>query len=187
MLNPGLSSRYAKALVDLAVQTDRLEKVHQDALLLRSLLRRNPDIGALLDNPVVPAQKKDAIFREILEGKTDEITLKFCLLLISKGRETFLPQIMDALIVQYRRIRNISLVSLTTAVAVDQAILGEIITKVSEALSGREIEMESKVDPSLIGGFVLETGDRILDASIRNELHEIKMQFLDNSYIQKIR
>jgi F-type H+-transporting ATPase subunit delta len=187
MRNPGLSSRYAKSLVDLAIQLDRLEKIYQDTLLLQSLFRQNKSLISLLDNPVITAQKKEQIITEILTGKVDDITARFCQLLIRKGRETFLPQVMDAFVLQYRKIRKISLVSLTTAIPLEPYEQEAIVRKVREGMPDQQIALEAHVDPSLIGGFVLETGDRLVDASIRHGLNEIRKQFLDNSYVHKLR
>lgn len=186
MQNPRLASRYAKSLIDLAVERNELEAVHGDILLLQSILRSNPDVVALLKSPVIKADKKIKILGAILDGKISGMTTGFIRLLAIKGRESVLTEISAAFEQQYNRIKGITHVKLTSAAPLEPALLNMIREKV-ETSAGRKIELETVVNEALIGGFVLETGNELFDASVLRDLNDIRKQFLKNIYVSEIR
>jgi F-type H+-transporting ATPase subunit delta len=186
MQNPRLASRYAKSLVDLAIEKGQLEVVRADMQVLQQITKGNPDVVTLLRSPVIKPDKKQKILAAILEGKISNVTSLFIQLLVTKGRESNLPEITTEFARQYNLLNNISKVKITTAVPLDAAILSAIKQKV-EAGSDKKIEMETAVEPDLIGGFVLETDDRLFDASILRDLKDIKKQFAQNIYTPNIK
>jgi F-type H+-transporting ATPase subunit delta len=186
MQNPRLASRYAKSLVDLAVEKNELDAVHTDMQLLKAIFKSNPDVVALLNSPIIKADKKAKILTAVLEGKISGITASFVNLITLKGREAALPQVAVEVIKQYNVIKNITTVKITTAVPVAAETLDAIRTK-AEQSAGRKVTMETSVNPELIGGFMLETGDQLFDASVQRDLNDIKKQFLSNIYVSDIR
>ena len=187
MLNPRLAGRYAKSLIDLAQETDRLEEAYKDMLLMQSFLKQSRDLVALLKSPVIPAHKKEAVLDSLTGGKISDLSAGFNKLLIQKGREAVLPEIVEAFISQYKAIRQIHQVKLTTAKPVSEEIKQEIVRQVKTQTKLQHIELTSVVDPSLVGGFVLQLGDTLVDASISYDLNAIRKQFLNNDFIYKIR
>lgn len=186
MQNPRLAGRYAKSLIDLAVEKNQLDAVQSDMLLLKAICRSNADVVALLKSPVIKADKKVKILGAILDGKISAITSGFIRLLAVKGREGVLDEIAVAFEEQYNVLKNITRVKLTTAAPLEPGLLAMIREKV-ETSAGRKVEIETSVNPDLIGGFVLETGNELFDASIVRDLKDIKKQFLKNIYIPEIR
>lgn len=186
MQNPRLASRYAKSLIDLAVEKDQLAAVHSDMLLLKAITRSNADVVALLRSPVIKADKKVKILGAILDGKISAITTAFIRLLSIKGRESVLAEIAVEFEKQYNVLKNITRVKLTSAAPLEAGQLNMIREKV-EASAGRKVEIETVVNPELIGGFVLETGNDLFDASVLRDLKDIKKQFLKNIYVSEIR
>ena len=106
--------------------------------------------------------------------------------LVKKGREFELPEMTTAFIEQYNAIKGIHQVTLTTAVAVSEDIKKSIEQKVKSASHFTTIELTTKTDEGLIGGFVLEFNNNLVDASIARDLKDIKKQFLNNEFISKI-
>ncbi len=186
MQNPRLASRYAKSLIDLAVEKNQLEAVHGDMLLLQSIVRSNHDVVVLLKSPVIKAEKKVKILGAILDGKISGITSAFIRLLAVKGREGVLTEIAEEFEKQYNVLKNITRVKLTTATPLDAPLLALIREKV-ETSAGRKVELETAVNADLIGGFVLETGNELFDASVQRDLKDIRKQFLKNIYVSDIR
>lgn len=186
MQNPRLASRYAKSLIDLAVEKDQLAAVHSDMLLLKAITRSNADVVALLRSPVIKADKKVKILGAILDGKISAITTAFIRLLSIKGRESVLAEIAVEFEKQYNVLKNITRVKLTSAAPLEAGQVNMIREKV-EASAGRKVEIETVVNPELIGGFVLETGNDLFDASVLRDLKDIKKQFLKNIYVSEIR
>ena len=187
MNNPRLAGRYAKSLLDLAVEQNNLEAVYADMKFLLSINNSNADFVAVLKSPVITADKKLKIIQSITEQRVSQLTTLFVQLLVRKARERNLPEIVKAFIDQYNELKNIHRVKITTATPVSRELQDEIIKKVITDPNFRNIELEAVVEDELIGGFKLEMGGLLVDASILRDLNDVKKQFADNEYIHKIR
>lgn len=186
MQNPRLASRYAKSVLDLAVEQNSLDTMLKDMQLLDSICKESVDFTNMLRSPVIKGDKKRTIVHAVLADRVSKLSLAFIDLLISKGREANLPEIAPAFISQYKEMKKIKTVKLTTAVPVNDSLKQTILNKVSGTLAGNTVDLHTAVDPELIGGFVLEMEDRLFDASVLRDLKDVKAQFLDNSYISSI-
>lgn len=187
MQNPRLAGRYAKSILDLATELNQLDAVYADMKLLQEICKTNPDFAALLRSPIVKPSTKEKIIDAVIAGKVSTITNTFIKLLVNKSRENVLPEIANAFIDQYNAIKGIYKVKLTTATPVGDDVKDYIINKVKSSTPIQNIELETVVKDELIGGFTLEMQDKLVDASILRDLKDIKKQFLENVYIQKIR
>lgn len=181
-----IASRYAKSLIELAQDQDKLEPVTDDINNLWALLE-NRDLYLLLKSPVINADKKKQIFKTLFEGKFDKLTTAFLNILTTKARESYIPEIVSSYLEQYKRIKHISTVKVTSAVALDDQILESIKSKLLEShATDNTIEFVTEVDPGLIGGFILEFEDKIYDTSLSNKLEGLKRQFRENLYISQV-
>jgi F-type H+-transporting ATPase subunit delta len=187
MQNPRLASRYAKSLIDLAVEQNALEQTLQDIRLVDATIRASRELAAMLRSPVIKADKKEAVIDAVFGAKFGPLTRAFVKLLTDKGREASLAEIATSFMAQYRVMKNISSVKLITATPVSDPVKEGIRQKVAAAMPGQTVEMTTEVKPDLIGGFVLEMGDKLVDASIRRDLGDIRKQFTQNLYVQNIR
>jgi F-type H+-transporting ATPase subunit delta len=184
--NPRLTGRYAKSLIDLALERNQVEAVYKDILFLQ-IICGNKDFVNLMRSPIVKADKKSSVLDALCTGKLSELTVLFSKLLFRKGREAYLPEIVTAFIRQYKDLKDIHTVRLSTATPVSEGLKKLILEKVSAATGKQNLELNSEVDAGLIGGFVLEIGDRMVDASVAYELNNIRKQFRDNDFIYKLR
>jgi F-type H+-transporting ATPase subunit delta len=187
MLNPRLAARYAKSLIDLSIETGQLQTVFNDMQYLQMVSKANRDFVTILKSPIITPDKKQAVLDAVTKGKVCDLTAKFNTLLIKKGRESVLPEIAQAFIEQYKKHEQIYSVKLTTAYPVSDQIKQEIVDKIRSQSNMKNIDITAEVDESLIGGFVLQVGDSLVDASIAYDLNTIKKQFLNNDFIYKIR
>jgi F-type H+-transporting ATPase subunit delta len=187
MPNPRLAARYAKSLIDLANERNQLETVYNDMLYLQALCKASRDFTALLKSPVVKPDKKLAIVEAVTKGKVSEITASFNNLLIKKGREGYLPEIIVAFVDQYKVQKNIHTIKLTTAGPISEDVKKQIISRIQSQSDMQNIDLKTEVQEDLIGGFVLEVGGKLVDASIAYDLNKIKAQFLNNDFIYKLR
>ena len=185
--NPRLAARYAKSILDLAIERGQLDAVYNDMLFLRDVCRVSPELVGVLRSPVIKTDKKKKILDAVTAGKISDVTMAFNHLLMSKGREAWLPEIVIAFIDQYKQHLGIQTVRLTTAVPISDAVKQSILDKVKADRNVRQIELNTEVKEELIGGFVLEIGDQLIDTSIAFDLHKIKQQFENNDFIYKIR
>ncbi|HKZ65591.1 MAG TPA: ATP synthase F1 subunit delta [Chitinophagaceae bacterium] len=187
MPNPRLATRYAKSLLDLAVERGQLEQVFTDMQVMQRICKGNRDFINLLNSPVVKADIKKKVVEAITKDRITELTTAFNSLLIKKGRESNLPEIITAFITQYKKHKNIHTVKLITAVPVGDVVRQTIIDQVKKASGFDKIELDERVDENIIGGFVLQLGDKLVDASIAYDLKTIAKQFDNNDFIYKIR
>lgn len=187
MSNPRLAARYAKSLIDLANEKGQLEEVYTDMQTLQTICKGNRDFINLLKSPIIKAGIKKKIVEAVTTGKIGAITSAFNSLLIGKGRESNLPEIINAFIDQYKIQKNIYTVKLTTAVPASEELKNEILSHLRKTTAMEKIDLDTKVDPDIIGGFVLQVGDKLVDASISYDLKSIARQFENNDFVYKVR
>jgi F-type H+-transporting ATPase subunit delta len=187
MPNPRLAGRYAKSLLDLAIEKKQLGEVYDDMLLLKKVFKTSREFLLLLSSPIIKPDKKEKILAAITKDKLSVMTATFNKLLVQKGRESYLPEIVDAFITQYKTYKNIHIVKLTTAVPLNDALKNAIEKKIKTECNLEQVELVTIVNEGIIGGFVIELGDMLVNASIEYDLHNIKMQFLRNDFEFKLR
>lgn len=187
MLNPRLAHRYAKALLDIATEKDQLEPVYADVQWLRAVCSSNADFVSLMRSPIIKTDKKQKIVEAVAAKNIGNITLSFVRLLISKGRESFLPEVLGEFVTLYKKYNNINTATLTTAVPVSDDVKKAIVDQVKKSAGVDKVELHEKVDADIIGGFILEMGDKMVNASIAYDLRQVAKQFKNNDFIYSIR
>jgi F-type H+-transporting ATPase subunit delta len=187
MDNPRLAGRYAKSLIDLAIEQNQLDIVCNDIKALKTICTTNQDFTAVLRSPIIQADKKEKIIATITNDRIDNLTAAFIKLLVTKGRESYLPEIINAVIDQYNELKNIHRIKITTAISVSDEVKKMIVDKVNTTAGIGSVELETAVREDLIGGFVLETENKLVDASILRDLKDVKKQFMNNEYIHRLR
>jgi F-type H+-transporting ATPase subunit delta len=185
--NPRLAARYAKSLIDLALERDQLEEVYKDIQYLRSIFQKSKALIDFLNNPVITSDQKLLVVKTLDSSNTGETTKSFNRLLIRKGRENYLPEIANAFIDQYKKYKGIYTVTLITAIPVGDDIKEIFINRIKSAGRMKEVELVSVVQANIIGGFILEGEDRRIDASVAYDLTKIKNRFLTNEFIYRFR
>lgn len=187
MLNPRVASRYAKSLLDLSIERGELELVYADMLYLQKLTKESNDFLNFLRSPIIKSDVKVKAVAAVTAGNIGQLTTSFITLMITKTREAVLPEIITSFIKQYKAHKGIETVKLTTAVPISDSMKNEIIAQVKKTGNIQILELEELVDPGIIGGFVIQTGDKLIDASISYDLKNIARQFENNDFIYKVR
>lgn len=187
MSNVKIATRYAKSLLDLSIERNEVDTVFTDMEWLQSVCKSNRDFVNLLRSPIIKSDTKGKIVEAVTKGRVGKLTDAFIRLLIRKGRESALPEITQAFIVQFKVYKNIYPVKLTTATALSEELKNEIISHIKSTTEMQNIELETVVKDEIIGGFILQAGDKLVDASIAYDLKVIAKQFENNDFIYKIR
>lgn len=188
MKNLRVATRYAKSLLDLAQEQNKLEAIKSDMDTFQQMLKSR-DFYLLLKSPIINPSKKRAALDAILgKANFDQLTTAFANILVDKGREANLPEIVDAFLVQYKAFKNITAVKITSATALSEAQLADIKSKlVGAGKTEVDVEIATKVDPSLIGGFVLEFDGKVYDASVAQKLKDLRKDFSQpNVYVSQV-
>ena len=180
-----VASRYAKSLIDLAQEKGVLEQVHADMQLFAKTVKENRDFKLFLGNPIINHGKKLSVLKSLFTGKVNDMTLRFFLLITEKNREAVLDGVATEFIRQYNALKGIEKAQVTTAVPLTPESRAQLNQKVVQ-LTGKSIQLEEKVDPAIIGGFLLRVGDKQVDDTIRTSLRALKNKFKENPYINKL-
>ena len=186
MPNARLAGRYAKSILDLAIEQGQLEPVYTDMKYLQAVCNASSEFVNMLRSPIIKADQKNSILSAVLKNNVGVLSNAFIVLLVKKGRESDLHEIANTFIEQYNSMKGIHQVTLTTAVEISAEVKNSIEQKVKSDNSFTSVELTTKTDESLIGGFVLEFNNNLLDASISRDLKDIKKQFLQNEFVAKI-
>lgn len=178
-----IASRYAKSLIQLADEEKKLDRVLEDIEAFRVLITESNDFKNFIKSPIIQVSKKKAILAELFSKKFDDLTVKFLQLLTQKQRESLLPEIADEFVLQYRNKKGIS----TAVITVANELTGETSGLIKEKLEKSgvafdQVELVVQRDPDIIGGFILEIGGQIYDASVANQLNQLKKNFRGNDY-----
>lgn len=180
-----IATRYAKSLIDLANEKGQLDVVASDMKLLKSTAA-NRDFYMMLKSPIIPADKKGAVIDQLFVGKMSDLMFKYLHLVVGKSREEFLPEIADEYLTQYKSIKKITSVKLTTAQPLGTSGVEAIKSKlIASGACHPNLEISTAVDADLIGGFVLEFDNKLYDASVQRKLAQLKSEFSQNLYVKE--
>jgi F-type H+-transporting ATPase subunit delta len=163
---------YARALFEAAREADRVDAVAGDVAALAAAIEEVPELRAFLRNPQIEPTGKAAVLEQ-LATDADELVRNFVRLVAEKGRAGEIPEIsadLDALVAQAQ---NRLAVELTTSYELTDEEARSIV-KTIETASGRTVEATRSVDPSLIGGIVLQIGSHRADGSVRGRLERLR-------------
>ena len=173
----GVAGRYASALFSLAQDDRQTEAVAQSLSKLDALIAESPDFQRLVRSPVFSASDQlkalDAILaREDIGG----ITANFVRLITVKRRLFYIRDMIAAYRKLYDASRGVTRAEVTSATALtDENVLPRSKTSFAPRPAGREVELETKIDPSIIGGLIVRLGSRMVDGSLRTKLNAIRI------------
>ena len=174
MQNQKVSKRYAKALFDRAKEEMQLDAVLSDLSLISTILADSNNFFQTLKSPVIKQLVKQNIIKTVFEKKLNILTLNFLNLIIHKGREGELPRIITEYQSLYNISNNIVVAEVVSAKPLDSDLRGMIKEKINDSSN---VKLEEIIDPNLIGGFIITSGDKQYDASVKKQLNKLKQAF----------
>ncbi|MBD8488317.1 ATP synthase F1 subunit delta [Echinicola sp. CAU 1574] len=177
-----VASRYAKSLLELAVEKGILKEVHQDMQQLLSVVASNRDFALLLKSPIVKSDVKAKVVKEVFSKSAQELTLTFFDIISRKNREDILTDIAKEFHGQYNIHQDIQVAELTTTFEINDDLRKAFEAAVKEISGRSKVELVEKIDKDIIGGFVLKVNDRQLDESMSSKLKALRLEFSSNHY-----
>jgi F-type H+-transporting ATPase subunit delta len=179
-----VASRYAKSLLEFSQERGQLDQVKNDMSLFASICDENPQLVRIFKNPIISHDKKVAILNSLLKGRVNDLTFSMFNIISRKNREAYLYYIAKEFLTQYKTFKGIVSAEVTTTFPLTDAQRTSFINLVASN-TGKQVELVESIDHDIIGGFVLNIGDRQVDQSVRSKIQKLKTKFKDNPYIQK--
>ena len=184
MLKGAIARRYAGAIFELAQKQHALDRTLEDVKGIAQVFS-NRKLAYLLQEPKVPAQRKETALREALTSKVLPTSLNLALLIVQRGLVDLMPRIateLERLVLDYH---NQAIAYVTTAAEMDQ-VQSNLVKGTLERITGKNIIMHSRVDPSILGGLTARVGDQIVDCSIRYRLQALQQELLAGTSTNKV-
>jgi len=173
-----VANRYAKSLMELAVESKQLDAVRADMKTIEQVCKENREFELFLNSPVIKTDKKLSVINNIFKGKISDLTLSFLNLITRKHRESLFQPIATAFDDQYKTNKNIFTAVVTSAKGLDNVTKQKVKDLITSQMKG-EVELIEKIDEKAIGGFILRIGDRQIDRSVARQLSNLKKELLN--------
>ena len=173
--------RYAKAMLSYAQESKAAEFVANDMHSLISLLQENNEVQTMLENPILPVAEKEAVLKELFFQASPE-TFKLFSLLAAKNRLAILAVIGEQYVRLYAQTQGKVTAIVTSAIGLTPSLKQAVLEK-AKGLTKKNVQLENKIDPKIIGGFILKIGDLQYDASVSHQLKSIKTTLINTNSI----
>ena len=170
--------RYAKAVMDFAMAQKAEKALQQDLDLLLEQLASSPELADFLSNPVLDSRNKVAALQAIFPS-TSSAFQKTLELLADNQRIELLAQVASEYLDRYDMLQGIQKVKVTTAAPLNAKLEKEIMA-VAQKMTDQKAVLQNEINPEIIGGFILQLGDRQYDASVAQQLQRIKQELIEN-------
>jgi F-type H+-transporting ATPase subunit delta len=177
MLKGAIARRYAMAVFDLARRNSTIERTLEDVKAIAQLFS-NRRLAYLLREPKIPTQRKEKAIRQALADKVLPTSLNLALLIVQRQLVDYMPAIakeLEQLVLDYN---NQAIAQVTTAAPMDEQQRA-LVQKALERMVGKSIIMQTRVDPSILGGVIARVGDEVIDGSVRYRLSALQRRLLE--------
>ena len=179
------AQRYAKAVLALARDQNKIEEVNAEMVLVSNTLTDNKNLSNVLKSPAVNQEAKQKILHAIFKD-TGKITLGLFDILLANKRIDILDEVAKKHILLFNEKNNIREAVVTTAVPLTEEMEQKVLAKVKE-LTGGNASLKNEIDQSILGGFILRVGDLQYNASVADNLNRLKRTFKKTHHVQNFK
>jgi F-type H+-transporting ATPase subunit delta len=177
MSSRSVSRKYAEALFQFAQETDGIDAVRGDMESLAGLMRQIPALASFVESPDVTGAEKAVVFESTIRGRVKNSTWLFLQLLLRRKRVALLPEILSEYTQMDEERKGIQKAVVVSAVSLENSER-ELLTSKLEALTGKTVQIDTRVDQSIVGGLVVYLNGKVIDGSIRTGLEELRSKLL---------
>lgn len=167
-----VNERYALALYEVAQEDNAVASMLEELTAVAEVARQTPELLTLLQAPSVQLEDKKKILQNTFGGKICDHLLNFLMLITEKNRAGGLLEMQDAFKQRFYTEQGICEVTAITAIPLDDTLHHKLMDKLAQ-ITGKKIVLHNKVDPSIMGGVVLNIGNEQIDTSVRTRLNEL--------------
>lgn len=164
-----VSKTYGEALFEVAVEEGTLDTMLEEVEAVLQVLKSNKEYISLLTHPKIPVEEKVSMVEKAFKSLSDEL-IGFIVTIVEKGRFSEIEDILSYFISRVYEEKKIGIVKVTSAVSLSDKQKKEIVAKLHETTSYSKLLMNYDVNSDLIGGMVIQIGDRVVDGSVKTKL-----------------
>ena len=168
-----IAESYAEALLELADSSSSLKDTTNDMNIVSQFLGSSNDLKKFLGNPLITREAKKNVLKDVLGEQIGSKSLTFLLLLVDRNRIAFLEDITQKFLELSYKKESIEIAKVTSSLQLSTQQQQSLAEKLKKVTGAKQIKLALKVDPSLIGGFTVEIGSKLIDTSIRGQLKQI--------------
>jgi F-type H+-transporting ATPase subunit delta len=173
VLQDRISKRYAKSIFDLGVEKNIIEPLYREFRELDNIIKQNKDFTTFLHSPIISSEKKITILEKLFRGKASDIIVNFLVLMTRRKREDLLPLVIEDFIRFYNQKKNITVVEVMSYEHLPKEIRQMLQAKIETALNTK-VQLVSKENAEIIGGFKILIGDYQYDFTVNSALQRLK-------------
>jgi F-type H+-transporting ATPase subunit delta len=170
-----VSKRYARALFEVASDNQTIEATETELVDIASIIEQNEELKLLLTHPKISSEDKKQMMNELFAGNVSEATMNFINLILERGREESLLDIVKDFTQFANEARGIVDAVVTTAKPLGEQEINELAKEFGQKLN-KTLRVTTEIDPSIIGGVIVRIGDRLYDGSIKGRLARFTQQ-----------
>ncbi|MCF1583993.1 F0F1 ATP synthase subunit delta [Tetragenococcus koreensis] len=170
-----VAKRYGKALYELAAEKGQIEDVYKELLALRDIFEAVPDLGNILSNRRLNLQEKRSIMNNLVEN-FDGIVHDTLEIIFQYGRMYDLLLIIDEYEKRYDEHKEILLGTVTSAIPLKKEQKAKLTANIAQKFGYKTANLQENVDPSIVGGIIVETKDRVIDGSIKTQIENLRKE-----------
>jgi len=167
-----VAKKYARALMLSVTEKNMVDRAQTQFVGLQPLVTEDDKLLNFLTAPQIPEERKTDLVHSVFGDHIDKLFVEFLLVLVDKHRINYLPEIIEEFERLVKAEKGILAATAITAIPIDQSEREKLMAKLA-AKSSMKIELEEKVDPSIIGGMIVILHNEIIDGSIRYQLEQI--------------
>ncbi|MDY7007955.1 MAG: ATP synthase F1 subunit delta [Cyanobacteriota bacterium] len=164
---------YAAALMSLAKSKDLAERFGEDIRSLINIMDESLELKQFMGNPIIKPEDKKAVLQRMTGDEIDPYMRNFLMLLVDRGRIIFLEDIGKKYLALLRELNQTVLAEVTSAVELNEDQKNTVRERVRSMTDARDVDIETKIDSSLLGGVIIKIGSQIIDSSLQGQLRRI--------------
>jgi F-type H+-transporting ATPase subunit delta len=172
-MSDALIEGYARALFEIARAEGTLDEVEDELFRFARSYESSDALRQTLTDENLPAEKRQAIVEDLLDGKATTTTVQLVSMVVGSGRGRDLPAIVDSLVERAASAKQLDVAEVRTAVPLTADQLDRLKAALENA-TGKSLNLKATVDPTVVGGIVATVGDTVIDDTVRTRIDQLK-------------
>lgn len=168
-----VADKYSTAIFELAEDQNILARLEEDFTYVLEVMDTQPQLQALLNHPVMENDGKIDLVKKIFSQDVHKIGMQFIYVMIQRGRARYIKSAIEAFISKARAARGILEADVVTTEPLSEQAQVSLVTKLQE-MTGKKIVLKSHINPQIMGGLIVQIGDKRIDASVARRLEELE-------------